>query len=376
MTELRPQVARTNGEMGTDSFTPIQELRQPQADVTLLLLAQVAVYSGTVTDPWFGGEYGETSDESLENADINPLISILGCTESQQFCNPQNPSGPVCAVVQGGSNTIDKVKDELALNMKQGVTVDRISKAMNNTDLFVVSIVLGAPGLLASRSVLGIFSPPLPPDQWILEVQNWFAIGLANLQLRISRFVTGYGSGQKDLAIIPPTADERWMCDNQIVQRNDYASFSVLGLFMLLGIGLAIISINLLLITVVHRMQPSTALNHLRRVEWDKSETLELQRQLFAAKGIDIERLSANRSSSTHGLGIQSPYATKSEGSDLALSPSNAKQASVDYEAQVNASRNSDVYAAIGQMDDATSHASVGGNVSEEHEMSRFLPFR
>ena len=78
------------------------------------------------------------------------------------------------------------------------------------------------------------------------------------------------------------------MCDSQIAHRHDHTSFSVLGLSLLIGVGLIIILVNLSLVLVVHHLQPATALNSMRQNEWDKTETLELQQQLFFFKKFKV----------------------------------------------------------------------------------------
>lgn len=79
------------------------------------------------------------------------------------------------------------------------------------------------------------------------------------------------------------------MCDNQIIQDDGYACFSMLGLVIIFGVGGVLIFINLTLRPLTYYAQTGTVLNSLRREEWDAVELLELQRRLYKAEGIDVE---------------------------------------------------------------------------------------
>lgn len=304
-------IARSNEQLGFSTFEPIEQLQQPLEDVTLLFLAQNTVYSGPVYDAWFGGEGGLRSN--ITDFIDQRLVTVLRCAESQIFCNDHHLNGTVCATVQGHSNTIESVKNQLALNKKQAITVDRIFKAMNGTDLWIVVTLLGTGPMLITRKLNGQFLPSLQDGYWQSEVENWFALGLANLQLRISRFVTGYNFvGNRDTVsmpglrippVIPLTEDQQWMCESQIIFRDDYASFSVLGISMIVVLGISTITTSALLPSIVHHVQPATELNEARRAEWRKTEILELQRQFFNAKGFAYDKLP-----SVHCISTKSPY--------------------------------------------------------------------
>lgn len=64
------------------------------------------------------------------------------------------------------------------------------------------------------------------------------------------------------------------MCDNQIVLRHDYASFSVLGLVIILVVGALIILTNYF---CWPRLRRGTAGNEYRDDQWKLNELLELQ---------------------------------------------------------------------------------------------------
>ncbi|TKA42873.1 hypothetical protein B0A54_07089 [Friedmanniomyces endolithicus] len=164
------------------------------------------------------------------------MVTVLGCVESQQFCNAQFPGGPACVSFKtSDSDNGASWLSELSLNAKQNMTARRIFTALSGANLYIVTTQLGANSMLVSTNTLFRAALSLPSNQWELEVESWFATGLAALQRRISKYVTGEGyevsadSTASGYAISPPAADEQWMCENQITHRTDYSSFSALG---------------------------------------------------------------------------------------------------------------------------------------------------
>ncbi|TKA77902.1 hypothetical protein B0A55_03344 [Friedmanniomyces simplex] len=360
------------------NFKPIAQLQQDQANLVLLFLAQDPVYIGAVNDPWFGGQDGLDNVTSEVSLGQKTMVTVLGCVESQQFCNDYHPDGPTCAAIQTSDTNTDTWKTQLALNAKQNVTAQRIFTAMGGATLYTIATQLGSNGMLVAKNTLFRAALSLQPNQWELEVENWFGTGLAAIQRRISKYVTGEGfeaadaSTVTDYTITLPTADEQWMCENQITHRSDYASFSVLGLCFILVPGLVIIFINLVLVSVVHRLQPGTELNSMRQLEWERTETLELQRQLFEAKGIDIEAVSGNGGQRVYNTAVESPYATKSEApGGLPLDSLGGKQGLSAHHAEVDESRSTSLFEPVDQGDDIADPINRYSNGWEGHEMTR-----
>ncbi|KAK0769439.1 hypothetical protein LTR59_017031 [Friedmanniomyces endolithicus] len=146
----------------------------------------------------------------------------------------------------------------------------------------------------------------------------------------------------------------------------------VLGLFLIILPGLVIIRITLTLVSVVHRLQPNTELNAIRQLEWERTETLELQRQLFAAKGVDIEAVSENGRQRINGTDVESPYTTKSEApTGLPLDSSGGKQGVSAHYAEVDESRSTSAFEPVDQGDDIADPINRYANNPEDHEMTR-----
>lgn len=160
-------------------------------------------------------------------------VSVLGCFEQLELCNPNSDNDRICAMVPSECD-IKSITASLAFNHKQEATFDRLYDSLGRVNLPKSAYALGGGGLLASSYAQDDLSPGLPSNQWELEVQNWFATSLTALQLFTVQYVTGYGRPDFNKFVTPPIKANEWMCSNQIVQRNDFASFSVLGLATIL----------------------------------------------------------------------------------------------------------------------------------------------
>jgi hypothetical protein len=101
--------------------------------------------------------------------------------------------------------------------------------------------------LLAQELVEGTLSVGLPDDQWKLEVTRWFETSLAKLQSQIIQYAQNDVDPDGLLQVQGPnqfpndpegfTTAMESQCGNQRIQSTrQYQSFSVLGLFIAVGI--------------------------------------------------------------------------------------------------------------------------------------------
>lgn len=248
----------------------------------LLFLSNSALYPAPITDPWFNAQV-----PVIESGKVGPYIlyaaqqpvSVLGCTDQTEICNPAIRGSKNCTSLPPGflAHTIASLSAELQLNSRQAGVLSRFYEAIHN-GVDIMAEIGNDGGLLASAMTNYWLSAELPPDQWILELQHWFAIFLTSIQLGVVEYVTGLDNPSYNHWLTPPSREEEWMCTNQIVQRNDYASFSVLGLaFILCSGGLAML-VNVSLSTVWPRLWYRSALDQYRKEQWKSTELLELQR--------------------------------------------------------------------------------------------------
>ena len=262
----------------------------------MLLLAQAVIFPEPVNDPWFLAQYSFTqnasfaqingSDTATYYISADPL-AVVGCTEQHQICNLNLPHAKGCTALSGLNRTsVQDTFEELSLNSRQRGIIRRLYDTFWTSFLATVAENLGSRSMLAADYLSGWSSTPLPSNQWILELQNWFAIIFNNMQLEIAQYVMGYGNPDYVKYIQPPSSDETWMCTNQIVQRNDYASFSILGLVIIFTFGALFIIIDMSLTTLIKRLRPDTRRSQDRKLEWTLYELLQLQRMAYEGYGI------------------------------------------------------------------------------------------
>ena len=276
LTESSVDSANPTLKAGND-FEPIQQLRRTNAAVILLFLANAALYPEPIMDPWFNAQV--PVNRSVE---VGPYmlyaahqpVSVLGCTDQTEICNPALGGDNNCTPI----STLDDLSTELQLNSRQASVLSRFHGPLLNSIAAMAQV--GEDGnLLASSLTSYWFSAKLPDYQWILEVQHWFAMIFIEMQLNVIEYVTGMNDPSYDHWLKPPTPNDEWMCANQIVQRNDYMSFSVLGIAIILCSGGLLMLVNISLSTVWPRLRRDkrSALQEYRDEEWKSTELLKLQ---------------------------------------------------------------------------------------------------
>ncbi len=139
----------------------------------------------------------------------------------------------------------------IGVNDRQLIISSTIYKAASLSTFYYTVLSLEAP-LLADGLAAGGVSVPLPDNQWELEVQNWFQIGLNNVQRMVVSSATG-PPGQFAQYTLNQTRKPalQWMCENQIIQRDDFTSFSTLAIVLILGVGGIFILLSLFLEKIV-----------------------------------------------------------------------------------------------------------------------------
>ncbi|KAK4448674.1 hypothetical protein QBC34DRAFT_464390 [Podospora aff. communis PSN243] len=296
-------------------FSPIPALRAVQnADLTLLLLTNAALYPTPVHDPWFQARsHVDAFGYNLTVARANPnstdsspwdspfaadrALSVLACTEQYQVCNTTH-CGPL-------SGFYDKnMTANLDLDPVQQATFRLLLTAFNYVTFNYAVGVHGSSLLLARNRLITLtelVSSPLPPTQWLDEAANMAAAMLAAVQQRIVDFAsppdfavtTAFSGTVRSLDYIQPprTAGERELCRSVRVQGHAHYNFSVTGLAVILAVGLAIIVVNLACIPSAafwarRRLRRHTAASDDRELEWYEGDLLVAQCRLFEKQGV------------------------------------------------------------------------------------------
>ena len=145
-------------------------------------------------------------------------------------------------------------------------------------DITTVSEAMGSERLLVQQYCGEATCAPIPDNQWMLEFENYFKILIASNQLHALTFAGGPPSGPYEAHWAPATEEYQWMCGNQIIVRKDYASFSLLGVILIIAIGGVIILINLSLESIVTCVTRAES-DFMR--EWRLMSIFQLQKLAF-----------------------------------------------------------------------------------------------
>jgi hypothetical protein len=121
----------------------------------------------------------------------------------------------------------------------------------------------------------------------VLEVDHWFGLAITAIQLQTLNYVLGDGRPSHNKHMKEVEGDGKWMCHNQIVQRDDFTSFSILGIVLIFLLGTLFIILDTylerLIIFWYHKVQQSKAWK-LRA--WRGNRPLLIQSQALEAKGL------------------------------------------------------------------------------------------
>ena len=250
----------------------------------MVFLARQATYTVPVLDPWFKAATPLTQDvintelheSAMQTYAASDPVSVLGCLEQTELCNP-NIADPLVRVILPTECNIADQTAGLEFNDKQMATAERLYESITRTAHAQSVYSLGGAGMLAASYIQDNLSPGLPDDQWRLEAQNWFSTSLTALQLWTVQYVTGYGRADFNKYVTPPPPADKWMCSNQIVQRSDFSSFSVLGLATILAVCGSIIFLSETVSRVLPAILRNSAAKRRRAEEWQAYDILQLR---------------------------------------------------------------------------------------------------
>ncbi|KUJ19581.1 uncharacterized protein LY89DRAFT_717054 [Mollisia scopiformis] len=279
-------------------FSPIPALSVPDATLTLIFATFFLSYLEPSDDAWLSAHTevdvdiliaSNSDDTVLKTYSQDQQVSVLACREQQQICNPTRHSNntSVCTPFRSVSHDFTRDLEDVLDNGHQlmiAKTLLDVAPGLSFPDDIVRSPLL-------AEDLAGLpLSAPLAPNQWVLEVEHWFTIGLANLQRLMLDIVTGPSSSQY-LQFIPQNqadndTDLHWMCGNQIIRRSDYSNFRTCSISLIFGFGLLIYVANQSLETVVGWLRFKWRAGRSRQRAWWAEGTLQLQRRVFESMGI------------------------------------------------------------------------------------------
>ena len=165
-------------------------------------------------------------------------------------------------------------------------------RAIDSNFLNNMVFSLGSMSLQAEFNLDGaqaVLSSILPPDQWITEVTSWSTYMMAHLQRMVYDFAAGPADPSFNQYIQPPAAADQQrfdVCANQKIRDAQFYSFNMLGLFITLFVGGAIVLLNLCLSTVVGLVQKFTKWGIHKREDWGLDHSLQVQRLAYENAGL------------------------------------------------------------------------------------------
>jgi len=135
-------------------------------------------------------------------------------------------------------------------------------------------------------------SSDLPENHWHAEVANWMNTSLATMQrsaaafARPDEFDTGSGISSLQYIDEPEGPTMQLLCRKVKMRSAEFTSFSVLRLFLILAIGILIMSANGLIPELTAWWQRRTGQGAYKRLEWIESKAFQLQRMAAEGRGI------------------------------------------------------------------------------------------
>ena len=249
--------------------------------MTLQFLVSNVAYLEPVDDPLFSAKTKVRKNGLIVYQATEP-VAVLGCAEKYELCN-----GERCMNFAGHQSlTISEKYRRLQFNAKQSSIADRILEPLSFSPFFYRFLGQGGMPLLATGRIYNNVLQTLPSDQWIIELNRDYGSGLNDVQLESFEFVAGPGDPADAKYTVELPDKDKWMCTNQIIQRDGYASFNVLGLVIILAVGGCFIVLNLTLRNIFGRLQQRSKSGQLRNAEWRDYGLLQLHRSALQGQGI------------------------------------------------------------------------------------------
>ena len=255
-----PQSARNFTGKDFGDFDAIPELARSDAQVDLLFLTNNEIlYLEPITDPFFKATklvrvlIGLTNNEGSLYEDYytpHEPVSVLGCATQYTICNPSSTvtAEGLCSPHTDIWAAFHSAENDLHLSSRQMGVLNRIIPSLINNGMNSVAANVGEKVLLASQKAFGNLGAALPSNQWIKELDHFLAINMVAAQYKISQYAGGAGYPTPSQNIQGPTATDSWMCSNQVIQRDDFTSFRMIGVIIILVVGGLLIVLD----TTVH----------------------------------------------------------------------------------------------------------------------------
>ena len=257
---------------------------------------------------------------NLTTYSLDNDVNVLACTEQLQICNPnrglnQARCTPILAldvledwyINANNSGYLQNVLD----NEKQMTTASQIMYALDWAHLYTLISSFNELPFLFNSLQQQSASLGLADDQWIQESSHLFSLTLNTVQRFITEFATGPPSpySQYTAGWLDKNPSLEFLCNNQIIRSPNFASFSILGISLIFGLGALIICSSLCLEPFVAHFQRKYKTGLFQQVRWQLDGKLQLQRMAFEEAGLGQWKGGAEQVPTTvrHGQKIMMP---------------------------------------------------------------------
>ncbi|KAK3940012.1 hypothetical protein QBC46DRAFT_314648 [Diplogelasinospora grovesii] len=238
------------------------------ADMAMITTTQgLMFYYAPVDDPYFFAHQAVTGDEQA--IDLNTtvyypsnLFGLMVCTEQQQICDPNTHQCTPWSGLQRLENAV--YNNTLGLKDAQLATAMRIMWTIRYIGSMLPQAAHGTTNLLIAEENGARGGSSVPPNQWMKEVELWFAANLAGIQNSLLQWVakpwpqghpeTMYGdfvnltASDTMYADYNVTSQMNTLCKNQLIRSNAAVqNFSVLALLLVIVLCVLIIATAFLL---------------------------------------------------------------------------------------------------------------------------------
>ncbi|VUC30471.1 unnamed protein product [Clonostachys rosea] len=250
-----------NSSSYSATFSPIQELQRTDADVTVIFLNNnlipVQGTQGPCRDPFFSATQRELK--------LNPgyywpdnALTAIGCADQYIFGNPITREWTQPGSIGDATGNTTFVK---GLTKRQAAAYSTLAWSLGQAGGISTVIAHLETEALRAKKYPGVFlgfQNPIPNDQWKREVEYWFKIGLAKLQLFPVHVATGpadlnlpglknmlplMSSGRDDIVDI--------ICSSQKVHNMEFKNFHRAGFIVLVFFGGLLIIVPTIVTTFI-----------------------------------------------------------------------------------------------------------------------------
>jgi hypothetical protein len=288
-------------------FIPIPSLELMDQITTLMFVTYVGSYLSPSDDLWLPAhrpistpsQTPDGAEMKLTTYAVDNDVSVLGCTEQLQICNPnRGPDETKCTpmlplnVIEDGFIDFNKSEylQTVLDNENQFTTTSLLLYALDQAFLRTLVNAFDEPPLLLNSLQQQTVSLGLADDQWLQESNHLFSLTLNAIQRYITQFATGPPEpySQYTTGYIAANPSFEFLCTSQIIRNNNFTSFSILGISLVFGLCGLIICVSLSLETIVAHFQRRLKRGLFQQVRWQLDSKLQLQRIAFEEAGLGV----------------------------------------------------------------------------------------